>query len=255
MAVHLRGGPVGIYIHAGRGQQVYANARGQARHCAAKGEAGAVERIHITADLRLIGDAVHHGDHAVIAAQDADGIAAVGDAAYVDDAGIAGLGGLLRAGEGNDVAVGVRWRHLGLRLLLGLLMLRGAAMARRNVGIVHILLRLRRTVALLEGILLGILCRLLGLRLLIRLRLGRLVRILIRRLRLLLRIGLLIGLRLRLEGRFGHDFRLRSGFFCLRLLFLRAVEKGIIRAEETLRTLPKILESHGYLLILHEERA
>lgn len=213
MRVHLGGGAVGIHLHAGRSQQIHAHAGGKPRHGAAQGEASAVERIDIAAHLGLIGNAVHHRDDAVTRAQDADGVAAIGDAAGVDHAG----GKLL----GRRALLGLRG---GLRLLR---LLRNAREGHYvfSFGLLGLLRVLGRAAIALLG-LIALLQGRGGIGGLLHLRLGRLLigLRLIRRLLIgvlligRLRVGMLIGrsligalLRLRIIGRLRIGLRALLG--------------------------------------------
>ena len=212
LCVHLGGGAIGIHLHAGRSQQIHAHAGGKPRHGAAQGEASAVERIDIAAHLGLIGNAVHHRDDAVTRAQDADGVAAIGDAAGVDHAG---------------------GKLLGRRALLGLRLLRLLRNAREghyvfSFGLLGLLRVLGRAAIALLG-LIALLQGRGGIGGLLHLRLDRLLRLLIglRLIRRLLigvlligrlRVGLLIGrsligalLRLRILGRLRIGLRALLG--------------------------------------------
>lgn len=256
LRVHLGGGAIGIHLHAGRSQQIHAHAGGKPRHGAAQGEASAVERIDIAAHLGLIGNAVHHRDDAVTRAQDADGVAAIGDAAGVDHAGgkllgrraLLGLRGGLRllrllrnAREGHYV---FSFGLLGLLRVLGraaiaLLGLIALLQGRGGIGgLLH--LRLDRLLRLLIG--LRLIRRLLiGVLLIGRLRVGLLIgRSLIGallRLRIIgrLRIGLRALLGRSLLLRLGIIARIagrRGGIIGRFLLGAGAVEERIVGAKE-----------------------
>ena len=277
--VQLRSGGIGIHADAGRGEQINARAAGQTRDAEAEGEASALQGIHIAAQLRLVGNGIQHGDHAIALAHHADGAAAVVEIADVHHAGVGQLllrllGRLLRRSAGEIDHIALLGSGLGLlRRLLCLLrlMLRAAAMTGRNVRLVD---RLLRAIALLIERLLDRL-GLCGILLLRILRLGKLLLrsvLLLRVLRLsilllilrllglhllrrhlLLRKGMLIVLGrcelllilLRVHLLRAHvGSGLRIGLLLRLFVTILAVEKGVFRAEKLFSILNEILESH-----------